>query len=566
MLMPVETLKPKAKATKRRPIPAKWRKLFALIPGYDPIKTAAPGDWFDAKTAQKYCDFFPECLTHVEGRLAGRPFILERWQQAFVGCLFGWMNSAGFRRYREALLYIGRKNGKTTLTAGIVLLLLFVDGEPGANIYSAAAEKDQASIIYRHAKTMVEAEPVLLAEAKIYRSLKAIEFPRLNSVYRPISAEAFTKHGYNPHGIIIDELHAQKKRDLVDAFTTALGARDQPLLVYLTTADIEGESICNEKHGYACRVRDGTFEDSSFLPMIFEALPEDDWKSPATWRKANPNLGVSISETFVARECRRAQESPIYEGTFKRLHLNMITPSISAYIPKDVWDACCHPLNDLSLLKGRKCYGGLDLSSIKDTTALVWAFPPIDKDPFFRLLPRIWIPGRSAEERERSDRVPYGQWKRDGHVIFTPGNRVQYSAIEQQIKDDAKAFSVVDIAADPWSLEYLRQRVTEYGGPEIVVFRQGWRSMSAPCKEFDRMAAEGELAHDGNPCLRWQIGNVLIEQDKSENWRPIKEENTPKRIDAAVSAIMAIGRSMIDDENAGTSIYDTDKRTGLVTI
>lgn len=552
---------------KRPPIPAKWLALFKLIPGYDPIKTAAPGDWFDAVKAENAVDFFHECLTHVKGAKAGEPLILEPWQQAKIGCLFGWMNAEGLRRYREAFFYVARKNGKTTETAGIVLLLLFCDGEPGADIYSAAAEKDQAAIIYDLAKAMVQAEPVLLNEAKIYSSFRSIEFPAMHGMYRPISADAHTKHGYNAHGVVIDELHAQKNRKLVDVLVTSTGSRDQPLIVHLTTADVEGESICNEKYDYACNVRDGIFSDPSFLPVIFEATADDDWNDVKTWRKANPNLGVSVHLSYLEREYRKAKQSPAYESTFKRLHLNMITSSISGYISLDVWDKCKHPLADPSTLTGRRCFAGLDLSSRIDLTAFVLVFPPIDADPFWRIVPRNFIPRGTAAERELADRVPYSVWEREGWLTMTPGNRVQYSAIQEQILEDGARFDIVDIAGDPWNLEGLAQNVMAEGSPEMIEFRQGFRSMSTPTKELEKLAIDGKIAHDGNPCLRWQVGNVRIDQDAAENWKPIKEKNSTKRIDAVVATIMAIGRAMVDDQDSGTSVYATaDRPDGLIVI
>jgi len=236
-------------------------------------------------------DFFPNCLRHVKGPLAGKPFTLKKWQKSIIGNLFGWMRPDGTRRYREALLYIARKNGKTTLAAGIVLLLLFVDGEKGAEIYSAAADREQARMVFEQAAGMVRQDDDLYSRATVYQ--KAIALNDGSGSYKPISADANTKHGYNVHGAVIDELHAQPNRDLVDTMITATGARRQPLIVHVTTADFYRPSICNEKHEYAIKVRDqmNDFKDKGFLPVIYEVDPKDDWKKKSTWKKSQSKHG-----------------------------------------------------------------------------------------------------------------------------------------------------------------------------------------------------------------------------------------------------------------------------------
>ena len=278
---------------------------------------------------------------------------------------------------------------------------------------------------------MVLAEPELLARGRVF--LNNIVVEATGSELKVVSAEAYTKHGVNAHGVIIDELHAQPNRELVDVLTTSTGARRQPLIIYITTADFDRESICNEKYDYACKVRDGIIADPAFLPVIYEAQRDDDWTSPAVWARANPNLGVSVSREYLERECRRAQETPTYENTFKRLHLNLRTQQDVRWLSIEAWDACGDEPVDESALDGQACFAGLDLSTTTDVSALALVFP--DSDGTVAVVSRFWIPGDNAEKRERRDRVPYQTWCRQGLIDMTPGNVIDYERIRSAINE-----------------------------------------------------------------------------------------------------------------------------------
>lgn len=527
-------------------------EVVRLIPGYDPHETA--GDcWFDDKAAQDAIDFFYECLRHVEGEKAGTPLELEPWQKAIIANVFGWKRPDGSRRYREVFVLVPRKNGKTTIVAGLVLYMLFCDGEPGAQVYSAAADRDQARLVFNIAKQMVLNEPELESRCRIYHNSIAIE--ATNSSYKAISAEASTKHGYNTHCVVVDEVHAQPNRDLVDVLTTSTGARRQPLVVYITTSDFDRESICNEKHDYAANVRDGVFDDSSFLPVIYEAGVDDDWKSPETWAKANPNYGISISREYLERECKRAQETPAYENTFKRLHLDIRTQQDVRWLSLDKWDACTGAFNFQELI-GRRCFGALDLASKEDITALVWlAIPRFDGDPWL-VFPRFWVPEEGAHQRERRDRVPYETWGRLKHITLTHGARTDYRVVQQQLMDDAKRLSLPkeSIAADPWNLDLFRQEV-DPDCKYIIEYGQSMQKLSLPTKTLSSLVSAKAIRHDGNPVLRWMAGNVCIHEDNNENQRPVKKKAT-ERIDGIVAAIMAIGLAMAS-EQPKKSVYLT---------
>jgi len=519
------------------------QKTIRLVPGYDPCETAGECT-FDEEAAGNALAFIEECCTHVKGELAREPFVLKPWQRAMVANLFGWKRKDGTRRYREALVYVPRKNGKTTLLAAIIAYVLFADGEPGAELYSAAADRDQAKLVFAQVKGMVHNEPVLESAATVYQNSVVVG----GSSYKAISAEAGTKHGYNSHLVVVDELHAQPNRELVDVLMTSTGARRQPLTIHITTADFDRESICNEKHDYACKVRDGIIEDPAFLPVIYEASIDDDWTDPEIWAKANPNLGVSVSEEYIAHECKRAQESPTFENTFKRLHLNIKTEQDVRWLPMEAWDACGA---EAALPDGGPCWAGLDLSATTDATACVLAARDLDT---YILDAHFWIPADKAREREKRDRVPYLTWARQGFITLTEGNVVDYEVVRRDINALARKYRIVELAADPWNAYHLLDEMQAQDGLNVLEHRQGFVSMSGPTKEFEKAVLSNKIRHGDNPVLRWMASNVTVETDASGNIKPSKKKSTEK-IDGIVAAIMAVGRAAMND--TGGSYYDT---------
>ncbi|MCK6466352.1 MAG: terminase large subunit [Phycisphaerae bacterium] len=525
----------RAKARLFPSAPSPLESLCRRLPGYDPFLFPADSV-FDPKAAQRALDFFEECLTFTAGEWMGRPFKLQAWQQAVVANVFGWKRPNGYRRYREAFIYVPRKSGKSTLAGGLGNFLTFADGEPGAQVYCAAADREQARLVFNAARTMVLAEPELAGRSRIYTN--AIMVPATGSMLKVVSAEAYTKHGVNAHGVIIDELHAQPDRELVDVLTTSTGARRQPLIIYITTADYDRPSICNEKYDYACKVRDGIIDDPAFLPVVYEAQRDEDWADPCVWAKANPNLGVSLSPEYMERECARARETPTYENTFKRLHLNMKTQQDVRWLSLEPWDACAGPPIDEESLRGRDCCAGLDLSTTTDVTAFVMVFP--DEDGGITVLPKFWIPAENARKRERRDRVPYETWARQGLIEETAGNVVDYEVIRQRIGEWREMFNIREVAIDPWNATHITTQLQSDGIP-VVTFGQGFRDMTAPTKEWEKLILCRKLRHGGNPVLRWMASNVSVETDAAGNIKPSKKKST-ERIDGIVAGIMALGR------------------------
>lgn len=502
--------------------------------------------WYDAEAAERAVRFFSTCLTHSKGELAGKPLALSDWQaERIIRPMFGWKRADGSRRYRTVYVEIPRKAGKTTIAAGVALYLLLADGEKGAEVYSAAADRDQAALAFEIAREMVNTSPALEKRVKAYK--RALTVPSTASSYKVLSAEAYTKHGLNASGIIFDEVHAQPDRELWDVLNTSTGARRQPLTFAITTAGFDRHSLCYELHDHAVKVNAGIVQDDSFLGVIFAADDADDWKDPATWRKAHPGLGISVQESYFEQECRKAQSMPSYENTFRRLLLNQWTEQDTRWLSMDVWDACA---SELPELEGSTCYAGLDLSTTTDISALLLAFPIAGK---VYLMPFFWVPGENIAKRAKRDRVPYDVWAKQGFIEPTDGSVIDYDTIRLRIGELAERYHIKEIAIDRWNATQLATQLSG-DGFEMVGFGQGFASMSAPTKELEKRLLGKEIAHGGNPVLRWMASNVAAEQDAAGNIKPSKAKST-ERIDGVVAAVMALGRLTANDDDQ-TSAYD----------
>lgn len=544
--MAVATRK-RSTSAKRRDPNKSWRNLLSSLPGYDPF--AQQGDcWFDAAAAQKALDFFPDLIQHVEGDLAGQPFQLERWQQAYVANLFGWkkLDDAGriVRRYRKSLLYVPRKNGKTPFAAALSLYVFFLDDERGQQNYMAAAEREQAGFLFRQARGMVEAEKLLEEQCHIYGGTapagqsKSIVKNNDISYLKVISADATTKHGQNSHLIVIDELHAQPSRELYDVLSTSLASRNrkQPLFVMITTADFLRESICNEVYEYACKVRDGVVHDPAFLPCIYEVLPGEDWKSEEVWAKANPNLGISVSLEYLRAECKVAQEVPGYENTFKRLHLNMRTEADVRWLSQEQWDACGQAF-DAKQLDGRDCYLAIDLANTLDVAAEALVFPPVTGDDWYALF-RFWVPEEVARERERKNKTRYDEWIRRGHMVATSGDIIDYSYIREAIIADSRRYRIIRGVYDPWNATQIADELLNAGLP-MEKFQQSIGNYAEGCNKLEELLRARQLRHGGHPVMRWMAANVMVHTDGRGYKMPSRKKSTEK-IDGITALCMAL--------------------------
>ncbi len=512
--------------------------------------------WFDENAANRAVIFFERYLKHTKGKWAGAKFELMDWQKNdIIRPLFGWKRKDGTRKYRTAYIEIPRKNGKSTLSSGIALYLLFADNEYGAEIYSAAADREQAAIVFEIAKAMVEASPALKKRAKIYK--RSIVVPKTMSSYKVLSADAPTKHGLNAHGIIFDELHAQPNRELWDVLTTSTGAREQPLVVAITTAGYDKNSICWEQHDYARKVLDGIIDDPSFFAYMAAADENDDWRDPKTWKKANPGLGQTVKLEYLEQEAKKAEQIPAYQNTFRRLHLNQWTQQDERWLDMAAWDATAGVVNANKLI-GHECYGGLDLASTTDIAALVLLFPMDNGN--YHILPYFWIPEANMKERIIRDKVPYDAWTRDGFIEATEGNVIDYGVIRKRINELGRIYNIKEIGHDPWNATQLSLEL-DGDGFTMVPIRQGFASLSSPTKELMNLVLSKKIKHGGNPVLRWMADNMVVKQDPAGNIKPDKSKSTEK-IDGIVALIMAIDRATRHKEDK-KSVYE---ERGIITL
>ena len=501
-------------------------------------RAAMNGCRFDIRAAEHVVKFFETFLRHSEGKWAGNPFILIDWQKTdLLMPLFGWLRADGTRRFRHAYVEIPKKNGKSAIGSGVSLYLLTADNEPGAEVYAAAADRDQASIVFDGAKRMVEASPELSSRLDIIDSRKTIAYLGMKSKFQALSADVPTKEGLKIHGLIFDELHAQKTRRLWDTLRYGGAAREQPLDISITTAGFDKNSICWEQRDYATKVLDGIIGDDSFFAYIRAAGPEDDWTARDTWYKANPSLGIILSEDEFAQACKEAQESPVKENSFKRYRLNIWTEQSVRWLSMDKWDLCAEPV-DAGLLSGKECFGALDLASTTDIAALGLLFRNGSR---YSVLPYFWIPEENATRRERKDRVPYLTWAKQGFIELTPGNVIDYDLIRKRINELGDLFNIKEIAVDRWNAAQITTQL-EGDGFTMVPFGQGFASMSSPTKELEAVVLGQRLAHGGNPVLRWMASNVAVKEDAAGNLKPDKEKSIEK-IDGIVALIMALDRS-----------------------
>ena len=516
--------------------------------------------YFDKQAAERAVAFIETHIRHCKGELAGKLFILEEWQKKdLIEPIFGWKHKdTGLRKYRSVYCEIARKNGKSSLGAAIALYLLFADTELGSEIFSCAGDRAQASIIFDLAKRMIQLDKVLSEKSKVFRN--AITFPSKGNTYKVLSADASLQHGHNPNGILFDELHTQKSRELYDTMVTGTGARTQPLLFTVTTAGSSKTdgNICWEVHEYARKVKEGIITDETFLPVLYAADSDDDIQDPATWRKANPNIGVSITEDYLKNEAKRAAELPSYENTFKRLHLNIWTTSVSKWISDSVWMENYEDI-DIESLKGQKCWGGLDLASTMDLSSLVLYFPMEEQKDV--VLVYFWCPEASAELRGRKYKLPYDEWIADGYIKATEGDVQDYEYIRKDINEIIELYDLQSIAYDRWNSSQLIIQLAQHDGIPMSQFGQGYRSMSAPCKELEKLVLKKQINHLNNPVLRWQCENVQLQTDPAQNIK-INKAKSSEKVDGMVALVMALGE-MMTDESPGESVYN---ERGLLTF
>lgn len=529
--------------------------------------------YFDQHAAENAVKFFPELLTHHIGEFAGRPFeLLEYQKKLFSLPIFGWKHaSTGYRRFRKVFGFLPKGAGKSPWGAGTGLYGTICDNEPAAEVYAVAADKDQARTVHTNAKIMVEESPDLAEACEVLKD--SIYHRDSRSTYKVLSSDASTKHGFRPHVVIFDELHAQKNRDLYEALKKSMVKRRQPLMLIISHAGDDDEGICYEEYEYAQGViksaAAGENSDESCLPVIFEMKPEDDWTDPEVWARVNPGHGITVQHEGIAAECREAQVEPRKLNDFLRFHGNRWVNQATAWIPIDWWDACPNELPSDDFLRTLPVCAGLDLAQKFDLAAFVLAFKEflpesediqidveneegklekkiVSLNYRIHLLPTFWIPEDTMQERIKNDKVRYDMWVPEW-VTKTAGVTIDYQKIHKDILALAERFPLLKqghIGFDPAFATDLSNNLLAKG-MQTVEIPQNHKHMNEPCQILEALLKSKRVTHDGNRCMRWNVENVAVKRDDAGRIRPVKPKRVAKKIDGVVAALMGIGRVVV---------------------
>ena len=561
--------------TEGRIVASKWVRLACKRHLEDLILGPSRGLFFDRKESERVISFFPRFLRFYEGAFDGKPFQLLPFQQFIVGSLFGWKTMDGFRRFRTAYVEMGKGNGKSPLAAGIGLYGLVADGEPGAEIYSAATTRDQAGILFRDAKAFTDGSSALLRHLTVDKG--NIAYTAKNSFFRPVSSEHRALDGKRPHIALIDEIHEHPSAMVVDKMRAGTKGRTQALIFEITNSGYDRHSVCYQHHEYSEKILEGVIENDAWFGFMTgldvcaacaadgKSIPTDgcpdcdSWKDEKVWPKANPGLDVIIPRKYLREQVAEASEMPSKENIVKRLNFCIWTESVTKWLSMEKWAACGDAV-DAEALKGRTCYGGLDLSSVSDITAWVKVFPPDVIGGKYQVLCRFFIPEGNMRERERKDKVPYSVWVKQGFITTTPGGIIDYAYVLDTIRKDAEDYDIAELAFDRWGSQKITTDLQDIGfevegKKSLVQFGQGFASMAAPTKELEKMVRAGEIAHGGNPVLSWMVSNAVVRMDPAGNMKVDKEKST-ERVDGVVALVMAIARAMLGGK-AGESVYES---------
>ena len=587
------------------------------------------GIYFDPDAAQHAVDFFG-FLRHTKGAWAKTRetsgFLLAPWQVFVLANLFGWKNIVdGQRRFREGYLEVARKNGKSTFIAGIGLYMMFADGEPGAEIYSAATTKDQAKIVFHAAKDMVKVSPFLSSRIGQWRNNLHVDSS--SSKFEPLASDSGTLDGLNIHCGLIDELHEHPNRALYDVLNTATGSRTQPLILSITTAGFAREGICWDQREYGVKVVSRIIERDDFFAFIACLDDGDAWDDESVWIKANPNLGVSVSIEAIRPNCAKAKEQPAALNEFLRKHLNKWTSQNTAWLLDGKWEACCaagehaspSKLRDEALkrLKGRTCFAGLDIASTNDLASFALIFPPCevaqvpdikpgmgmvkmvgsgelkilpesnienlvrlkaaertleippgtalktvqDRDDKWTIIPWFWLPQALVDDLSKNAKMPYEAWVRAGFIETCPGLANDQPQIVNRILECKSMFRIKELGYDAWNTGWLGPKLLECGLKAVKV-PPFYEQMSGPTKTLTAYITGGIVEHLNNPVLRWNASNVQLMLDSNGNQRPDKGKSKNK-IDGIVATVIAMNRALA---NPDVNKLDDPNRFAVRTI
>lgn len=531
----------------------------------------ARGLHWDVAAVERIIGYFEDVLCLNGGQYENKPFEVLPWQAFILGNLFGWKGADGFRRFRTAYIETAKGSGKSPLVAGIGMYGLTSDGEPRAEIYAAATKKDQAMILFRDAVAMVDQSP-LLAERIEKNGAPGREYNLAHhasgSWFRPISADD-GQSGPRPHIGLLDEVHEHKNGIVVDMMRAGTKSRQQALIVMITNSGVGKASMCWEFHDYACKLAAAgaagagpgdAYVDDSFFGYVCDLDEGDDpFADESCWPKVNPSLPYGLPGYKYLRELvTGARGMPGKASIVRRLNFCQWVESASPWIGRDVWEAAAGS-HDIEQLRGRRCWGGLDLSSTQDLTALVLLFEPTPADPQWRMLVWFWLPEEGLYEKAEKDRVPYLAWVEAGYLETTPGRAINKLHVLHRISEVADWFDVQAIAYDRWRIEDLKT-LSESEGislPKLVEFGQGFKDMSPALDEFERRLLNQQMQHPSNPVLTWCAANAVTASDPAGN-RKVAKDKATGRVDGIVAAVMATGITIREvDPDSGPSVYES---------
>lgn len=497
---------------------------------------------FDEQKAIKSIRF-AQLLKHSKGKWAKRNeyLRLEGWQQFIKWMVHGWVRKdTGTRRFRKAYIEVPRKNGKTTFAASDALDLYFLDGEEGAEIYMAATKRDQAKLCWSEVASMIRKQPALRERVDILMNTSTIRVKGGISVIKALGADSDTEDGLNPLMGVIDEYHAHKTADMVNVLESGMGSRTEPLIEIITTAGSNTNGPCfQEERTLAVNTLEGDGPDDFFC-IIFTLDEGDDWTDPAVWIKANPNLGVSVFEEYLASRVQMALASPRKQNDVKTKNFNLWCSAKTAWITHEVWDACGDPV-DPQALAGRRCFAGMDLSNSVDLSAVALVFPPVDLETQYQVLVWFYIPEDVVAEKTKTDKVPYALWVDQGWITATPGNIIDQDFIEDDLRRIFDIYDCEKVAYDPWNASQIVTHLKNEG-MTMVPMRQGYATLSPISKSFETLLLSCKVRHGRNPVLAWNMSCTSLMQDVNGNIKPVKpERSTGMRIDGILATIMATG-------------------------
>ena len=488
---------------------------------------------FDIERANKPIEFIEKYCKHSKGKWAGKPIILDLWQKAIIQSIFGFIDEKGNRKYREVLIVVGRKNGKSTLLSGIALYMLFADKEGGAQICCVASKKDQAKIVFNEAKNMVSQSPLLSKHIKKRKSDLYVPFNF--GTFEPLSSDSNTLDGLNMHCGIIDELHSIKDRNIYDVSKQSMSAREQPLLLMITTAGYIRAGIYDSRYEYAENVLNGVIKDERFLSFIYELDERKEWTKEKCWMKANPGLGTIKSLDTLKGYVQNGKDDKTFLPTVLTKDFNIRETGVGSWLTfESINNTETYKLEEL---RSSYAVGGVDLSSVGDLTC---ATALVRKNGKMHCLQMYFIPSERAEQKEHEDKVPYSIWREQGYIRFCSGNKVNYSDVTEWYKELRDKYEILTLwtGYDSWSATFWTEEMKQNGFVMEEVI-QGAKTMSSPMKILATELEAKSINYNNNPILKWCLTNTQIEVDKNENIRPVKGKNAKQRIDGTVSLIDA---------------------------